>query len=252
MEKADRREPRRRGPVQCMRLATVCIATALASSAAHAQDPVKTFPHNYSIALENSAVTVVRVHYGPHEKVGVHDHSKSPTIYVYLSDSGPVRFQHFEANSFALTRPPTVKGAYRVSPGRVERHTVENLGNTSSDYLRVELKQVALGGVQPFRGEAPASLTQSEDAVEVNTPALRIERIVCAGTSPCAVKASAAPSLLVAFTPLQESASGAGGQEGALAAGAVRWLPATQALTMRGENDASADLLRILLPGARQ
>jgi hypothetical protein len=56
------------------------------------QDPVTTFPQNYAIALYNGDVTVVRVHYGPHEHIAVHDHSKFPTIYVYLNDSGPVRF----------------------------------------------------------------------------------------------------------------------------------------------------------------
>ena len=113
--------------------------------AGSAQDPVKAFPGNYSLVFENSAVSVIRVHYGPHERVGVHDHSSFPTVYIYLSNSGPVRFQHYEAKSFMVTRPPTVTGSYRVSPGLIERHTVENLGDSTSDFLRVELKQVPMG-----------------------------------------------------------------------------------------------------------
>jgi hypothetical protein len=96
-------------------------------SSIRAQDPVTTFPKNYSVLLDNSATEVIRAHYEPHEKLGVHDHSINPTIYVYLNDAGPVRFQHFEEQGFTLTRPPTMKGAFRVSPGRLENHTVENM-----------------------------------------------------------------------------------------------------------------------------
>ena len=88
---------------------------------------------------------MIRVHYGSHEKVGVHDHSAYPTVYVYLSDSPPVQFTHDEQPPFVLTRPPAKAGAFRLSPGRRERHSVENMGDTSSDFLRVELRQVPLG-----------------------------------------------------------------------------------------------------------
>ena len=56
-------------------------------SSAHAQDPVITFPKNYSVLLDNSATEVIRVHYEPHEKLGVHDHSINPTVYVYLNNT---------------------------------------------------------------------------------------------------------------------------------------------------------------------
>ena len=124
-----------------------------ACGASRAQDSLKVFPKSYSLVFENSAVSVIRVHYGPHEKVGIHDHSDYPTVYVYLSDSPPVRFELDEKPPFALTRPPAKIGAFRVSPGRRERHSVENLGGTSSDFLRIELKQVPLGSVQSFRGK---------------------------------------------------------------------------------------------------
>jgi hypothetical protein len=93
------------------------VAIGARACAAIVQDPMVAFPKNYSLALDNDVVSVIRVHYGLHERIGVHDHSKFPTIYVYLSDSGLVRFEHDEQPGIKLTRPPTTMGAFRVSPG---------------------------------------------------------------------------------------------------------------------------------------
>jgi hypothetical protein len=51
-------------------------------------------PTNYKTILTNPTFRVIYVHYGPHEKVPVHDHPDTPTIYVYLNDSSPVRIIH--------------------------------------------------------------------------------------------------------------------------------------------------------------
>jgi hypothetical protein len=118
----------------------------------------------------------VRVHYGPHEKLGIHDHSKMPTIYVYLSDSDPIRSSHIEEHPFTLLRPRVQQGAFRVSPGRIERHSVENMGDRSSDFLRVEMKTIPLGRIPgSFRGVAPAVLSRSSNRipVQVLAPQLR-------------------------------------------------------------------------------
>ena len=141
-------------------LLRVAVLMIVGLSLAHAlaQDPTVAFPNNYRKVLDNADVVVLRVHYGPHETVVVHDHSDHPTVYVYLDDSGPVRFVH-EPENVILTRPPTHTGAYRVSPGRRERHSLVNLSDKPSDYLRVELKKVPLGTLkQEFRGSAPESL----------------------------------------------------------------------------------------------
>lgn len=110
-----------------------------------AQDPIKTLPKNYWLEFEDASFKVIHVRYRPHEKVGMHDHSDSPTVYVYLSDSGPVRFEHAGKDTFDLTRAPLKTGQMRVSPGRLETHRVENLGDLQSDFLRVELKTLPLG-----------------------------------------------------------------------------------------------------------
>ncbi len=211
-----------------------------------AQDPIATFPENYSLALDNTIASVIRVHYGPHERIGVHDHSKFPTIYVYLSNSGPVRFEHEEQPPFALTRPPTTKGAFRVSPGRIERHVVENLGNTSSDFLRVELKQVALGGsLPPFRGKAPRGPLQNSAVYEFRSPEVEVQRVICERGMHCKLDASASPSLLIAFAPL--SVIGAEGTERGepMTDGDIKWVEGSHPVSVVAASSAPAHLLRI-------
>jgi hypothetical protein len=115
------------------KLLLLSLAIGASAGTAIAQDPVIAFPKNYSFALDNDLVSVIRVHYGAHERIGVHDHSKFPTIYVYFSDSGSVLFEHDEKPPFRPTRPPTTIGAFRLSPGRIERHAVTNLSDTNSD-----------------------------------------------------------------------------------------------------------------------
>ena len=50
--------------------AGVCVCVAAVSSLA--QDPAKVEPKHYKLDFENDKVQVVSVHYGPHERVGVH------------------------------------------------------------------------------------------------------------------------------------------------------------------------------------
>lgn len=218
---------------------------ALGTTRVFAQDPTVAYPKNYRIVLDNPDVTVIRAHYGSHESVGVHDHSNHPTIYVYLNDSGPVRFVH-QPENVILTRPPTHTGAFRVSPGRSERHSLVNLSDKPSDYLRVELKTIKLGTFkQEFRGPAPAAPLQQGTTLVYENSVLRIERIICAPHSSCPLAKARAPSVLVAFSPADLSH----GHNWHLVdpASSVAWLPADHATNLRSAGSAPAHLLRILL-----
>src|ERR1700760_2120264 len=114
----------------------------MTASMVRAQDPVKSLPQNYWLEFENPWVKVIHVRYPPHMKLEAHDHPPTPTLYVYLSDSGPVKLDHAGKDTFDLVRPPLKTGQMRISPGRLETHTVENLGDVQSDFLRVELKSL--------------------------------------------------------------------------------------------------------------
>ena len=98
------------------------------ASLARAQNPLDILPNNYHLVYENRLVRVIDVAYAAHERLPVHENSDKSTVYMYLTDSGPVRFSHVEQPPFTLIRPEEKGGTYRVSPGRLERREVENLG----------------------------------------------------------------------------------------------------------------------------
>jgi hypothetical protein len=112
----------------------------LVSFAAFAQDPYSTLPKNYSIELENDYLRISRVKYVPGERLPEHAHPARPTVYVYLTDGGPVAFSH-KTPKFELERPPVKAGAVRFNRNaQVETHEVEYRGDAPSEFLRIELK----------------------------------------------------------------------------------------------------------------
>jgi hypothetical protein len=218
----------------------------LATLTAFAQDPLKAYPKNYSLAFDNDVISVIRVHYGPNEHIGVHDHSSYPTIYAYLNDSGPVHFKHDENPPFEITRPPSTKGSFRVSPGRIERHSVDNLSDKSSDFLRIELKKIPVDSpsIQAFRDKAPDEPLRSERVVEFKSQQFAIERVVCVGSAPCTLEGFATPSLLIALSPM--NVKDAGVTPGVLLKdGDIRWVSTAQPVSFSSTTNSPVHLLRI-------
>lgn len=107
---------------------------------AFAQDPYSTLPKNYAIELENDHVRISRVQYAPGDRLPEHTHPARPTVYVYLTDGGPVRFSH-QTPKFEIERPPVKAGSVRFNRNaQVETHIVEYRGDTPTEFLRIELK----------------------------------------------------------------------------------------------------------------
>jgi quercetin dioxygenase-like cupin family protein len=216
-----------------------------------AQQKTDALPDNYKTVLTKSFVKVIRVHYGPHEKVPVHDHPATPTVYVYLNDSGPVRLTHFEEKPFSLVRPPTHKGAFRVSPGRIEKHSVENLSDLPSDFLRVELPGFQLGERDlEFRGKAPDDLTHDLSATEFQIPRLSITRTICVDRTRCAIRAASAPSVVVAFSEVVLREDGGTGKRTELKPGDVLAVSAGEALSLSAVGNEPAHILQISVQSA--
>ena len=101
------------------RHALIALAALVWARAASAQDPLVLLPKAYKLVLENDWVKVVRVHYAPHEKLPMHDHTEQAAAYVYLNDCGPVTFKHDWGE---LTRPATKAGSFRVYHAVQEIH----------------------------------------------------------------------------------------------------------------------------------
>ncbi|HXA50864.1 MAG TPA: hypothetical protein VNV86_11190 [Candidatus Acidoferrum sp.] len=203
-----------------------------------AQDPTVTLPGAYQLLFENQSVRVIHVLYAPGERLPVHSHPDHPTVYVYLSDSGPVRFEHTEMD--ALVRRPVTTGAFRVSPGRPEKHAVTNLATVPAEFLRVELKAIPFNVAGLLhRGDRPFDLKTSGTTREFTHARLTVDRVIGASGAPAvAVPHSTRGFLLVALSTTILPAE-------RLKAGDVRWCKAGEQLTLRGADGAPAHVLRI-------
>jgi hypothetical protein len=226
---------------------TLAVLTMAATAHISAQDGATALTQNYRTLLDNEQMQVVRVHYDPHEEVPEHDHSRYPTVYVYLSNSGPVRFIHDEAHPFALTRRPVRMGWFRVSPGRLEKHRVANLGPMASDFLRVECKQVALGQIRSeFRYREDVNLTKTSATTDYSSPEMVIRRFVVApgGVERIQVEMQQ-PELLIAFAPTVVRERGE--WDRTMAAGSVLWAKAGVSFGLLPAGAGAAHVLTVRL-----
>jgi len=230
------------------RLTHYTLAVLAMAAAAHtsAQDGATALTQNYRTLLDNEQMQVVRVHYDPHEELPVHDHSRYPTVYVYLSNSGPVRFIHDEAHPFVLTRRPVRMGWFRVSPGRIEKHRVANLGPMASDFLRVECKQIALGQIRSeFRYSEDVNLTKTSATTDYSSPEMAIRRFVVAPGDVERIQVETRPELLIAFAPTLVRERGEADRT--MAPGSVLWAKAGKNLELMTAGSAAAHVLAIQL-----
>lgn len=182
------------------------VSVLICLSFVSAQDPTKVAPDVYKLQLENAWVKILRVSYAPKSKVALHDHSKGPAAYIYLVDSGPVRFVHDDWEHPVLTRPATKAGSFRLSPTRFdnETHKVENDSDTRSDFLRIEIlteapdRQSLVGRFPPFSGNRSDGLHKKE----FENSQLRVTRIITKPNHSLIVPANDdEPVLLVVLVP---------------------------------------------------
>jgi hypothetical protein len=137
---------------------------------------------------------------------------------------------------------------FRVSPGRMERHAVENLGDMGSDFLRVELKQLPLGSaLRPFRAKAPSSPLKNSRAVEFSSPEVDVQRVICEHGTSCNMDISVSPALFIAFSPLKIVENDATDQAELMRDGDVKWVRGSHAVSILPVSSAPVHLLRITL-----
>ena len=215
---------------------------------APAQDPQAVAPRAYRRVFENERVRVTRVHYEPREKVPRHDHPDQATVFVYLRDSGPVRFVHTGDENFTLVRPPVRAGGFRLSRGLREQHVVESLTDVPTDFLRIELKGFSDAERLSMRGRFPPEprrTTRTSQRVKFEHARVRIARVTCAARRRCEwLGGAGTASLLVALTPAHLR-SADGGTEVTLALGETMWAEAGGAPSFENAAGASAEFLRI-------
>ena len=117
-------------------LAVLFVCSAL--SVALAQDPTKVESNHYRLAFANEHVEVISVHYGPHEKSGIHDHPGGVVVNItkahlrFTDQSGHVQDVWAEPGE-ARWFPPV-------------KHRVENMGETPYNgvYIAIRNKSASL------------------------------------------------------------------------------------------------------------
>jgi quercetin dioxygenase-like cupin family protein len=115
-----------------IKLKWLVLFLGVALTSALAQDATKVEPKHYKLAFENESVQVVDVHYGPHEKSGMHEHPGGVVVYItgghlrFTDENGKVREVHAKAGE-SRWFPPF-------------KHEVENLSDQPFDAVYVGLK----------------------------------------------------------------------------------------------------------------
>ncbi len=111
------------------------VGMCLAGSVALAQDPAKVDPKHCKVEFENAQVRVLRWHIGPHEKVPMHGHP----AYVDISLTGG----HFRYTLPDGTTKEVKTKAGETSWNEPQKHSAENLTDSVSEGIQVELKSKA-------------------------------------------------------------------------------------------------------------
>lgn len=129
------------------RFAFVCVI----ASAAAAQNPTVVEPTHYVLKFQNDRVEVVYIHYGPHEKSGLHQH---PGGVVVSLTAAHLRFTDQNGKTQeVLSRA----GEARWFPPF--RHRVENVGDNSYEGIYIGVKN------PPGCGSSKAELEQQSRQV---------------------------------------------------------------------------------------
>jgi hypothetical protein len=145
-------------------------ALAACAWAVFAQDAYRTCPQNYTLEFENQYVRISRVRHLPGDSLPVHSHPSLPTVYVYLTDGGPIRFSHVSPK-FTIERPAVRAGGIRFNRNaQVETHTVEYLGDAPAEYLRVELKTTPGDKHRDFRIAADDMEPREDQMIRISRP----------------------------------------------------------------------------------
>ncbi|HYV04156.1 MAG TPA: hypothetical protein VFB82_06215 [Blastocatellia bacterium] len=223
------------------------------------QDATKTAPHAYKLQFENEWTRVIRVHYGPREKIRAHAHTQWPAAYVYLNDGGPIIFRHKDWEHPVLTRPATKAGSFRLSPTSAvnEVHEVENPNDVPSDFLRVEFKTRPVGRDSlhgRFSGlDYPAG--ENFSRVQFENEQVRVTRMVCASHKSVDVAASSQePALLIIVSAATFRSAGSKSvtKQRTVEPGQSIWIPRNQTERLENLGETPLELLRFDLKTAPQ
>jgi quercetin dioxygenase-like cupin family protein len=104
----------------------------LIAPAARAQDPVALDPTIAKVEFENDRIRILRVHYGPHQKLAMHEHPAK--VAVCLTNF----HMHRAAPDGTASEGTCAAGS--ANWREPEKHAVENLDEAPAETIEIELK----------------------------------------------------------------------------------------------------------------
>ena len=126
----------------------------LLGTLATAQDPIVVDPKIAKVEFENDRIRVLRVHYGAHQKLALHQHPAKVAICL-------TKF-HMRRSSADGTTADATCDFGTVTWREPERHAVENLDGTDAETLEIELKYATAAAATSSGGGIPADPLQIE------------------------------------------------------------------------------------------
>jgi beta-alanine degradation protein BauB len=145
----------------------ITVLVLFAAAMSFAQDPTKVEATHYKVAFENASVQVVNVHYGPHEKSGLHEH---PGGVVVVITGGHLRFTD---QNGTVTEVFSKAGDSRWFPPF--HHKVENVGDTPYNAVYIGLKnKLAASNADPAN-HAPEIDAETEKIIAAYILAARAQ-----------------------------------------------------------------------------
>jgi quercetin dioxygenase-like cupin family protein len=115
------------------------LSLALSLVPAAAQDPVVVNPKLVKVEFENDQVRILRMRYGPHERLEMHSHPAKAEVQV---TDGVVRI--FTPDGKSRDDPGSAGQFFWLEP---TTHAVENLGNTPLEIIEIEMKKAVAPSV---------------------------------------------------------------------------------------------------------
>jgi hypothetical protein len=113
-------------------LAALCLWATESTASAETTDPLAISPQQCVVALDNARLRLLETHLKPGEMLPMHSH---PNYAVYALTTASLRLR----KKGGATREVKVKPGM-AAWNTAETHEVENMGDTESRILHVELK----------------------------------------------------------------------------------------------------------------
>lgn len=138
---------------------TLPLFLALSLLPAVAQDPVVVNPKIVKVEFENDHVRILRMHYGPHDRLEMHSHPAKAEVQV---TDGSVRISTPDGQS--RDDPGSAGEFFWLEP---TRHAVENLGNAPLEIIEIEMKKAIAPSVSAVAPQHALSQALAKEPVPV-------------------------------------------------------------------------------------